>query len=485
MSTWRTTFETPRAHEYFDEGELRTLIGHDLPLWPLSKGCQPGKERNLTTKGTLTRSTFATTRESEFFTETELGMQFGAPKTLWPLMTVKELIDNALDATEATDVPPEIAITLEQDSIVVRDNGPGLPESTVDKALNYNLRVSDKRHYIAPSRGQLGNALKCIIPAAYVATEEKSVVEITARGVHHRIEVDVDRITNKPRIQHVKTPLVQNGTRITVRWPNVACSKSLLNDYELYRGAVQEVLPDLVRDFASINPHARFTVTAAGKTQTFEASEPTWRKWRASDPTSPHWYGKADLRDLIAAYIAKEEEENLPRKTLRDFVGEFDGLARPQYRKAVLERAGLAGKYLFDLKADVSGSMELTDRLLRAMRSVSKPVKPSRLGFIGKAHMQSALAAYGADRGVKYNRQPEFGEDGLPYVVEVGFGISGEGMRRKLICGLNHSVLFQVPSSNLYSTLQECWLGSQEPVVILVHQSHPHFKFTGHGKGSL
>jgi DNA topoisomerase VI subunit B len=434
----------------------------------------------------LTRSTFATNRESEFFTETELTMQFGAPKFLWPLMTVKELIDNSLDATEATDVPPEIAIALEQDSIVVRDNGPGLPESTVDKALNYNLRVSDKRHYIAPSRGQLGNALKCIIPAPYVATGEKSVVAITACGVHHRIEVDVDRITNKPRIQHVKTPLVQNGTTVAISWTNVACSTSLLNNWELYRGSVQEVLPYLVRDFASINPHARFTVTAAGRTETFEASEPGWRKWRACDPTSSHFYGKAELRDLIAAYIAKEEDENLPRKTLRDFVGEFDGLARPQYRKAVLEQAGLAGKYLSDLKADVNGSMELTDRLLRAMWNVSKPVKPERLGFVGKTHMESALAAYGADRGVKYSRKkPESGEDGLPYIVEVAFGISSEGMRRKLICGLNHSILFQVPSSSLYSTLQECWLDSEDPVVILVHQSHPHFKFTGHGKGSL
>jgi DNA topoisomerase VI subunit B len=434
---------------------------------------------------TLQRSTFATSRESEFFTEKELTMQFGAPKVLWPLMTLKELIDNALDATEATDVPPEIEITLERDSIVVRDNGPGLPESTIDKALNYLLRVSDKRHYISPSRGQLGNALKCVIPAAYVATDKKAVVEITACGVHHRIEVDVDRIANKPRIQHVKTPLVQNGTRITVRWPNVACSESLLNDWELYRGSVQEVLPYFVRDFASINPHARFTVTAAGRTQTFEASEPGWRKWRACDPTSSHFYGKVELRDLIAAYIAKEEEENLPRKTLRDFVGEFDGLARPQYRKAVLEQAGLAGKYLFDLKADVNGSMELTDRLLRAMQKHSKKVKPERLGVIGKAHIESALAAYGADRGVKYSRQSGFGEDGLPYIVEVGFGISGEGVRRKLICGLNHTILFSVPSSSLYSTLQECWISSQDPVVILVHQSHPQFKFTGHGKGSM
>lgn len=436
---------------------------------------------------TLQRSTFATSRESEFFTENELTMQFGASKVLWPLMTVKELIDNALDATEATDVPPEIAITLEQDLIVVRDNGPGLPESTVDKALDYSLRVSDKRYYIAPSRGQLGNALKCIIPAAYVATLQKSVVEITACGVHHRIEVDVDRIANKPRIQHVKKPLVQNGTTVAVSWADVACSTSLLPNWDLYRGSVQDVLPDLVRDFASINPHARFTLTANGKTQTFEPPEPGWRKWRACDPTSAHFYEKAELRDLIAAYIGKEENENLPPKTLRDFVAEFDGLARPQYRKAVLEQAGLAGKYLRDLKADVNGSMELTDRLLRAMRKVSKPVKPERLGFIGKTHMESALAAYGADLGVKYSRKkpgPD-NDGGLPYIVEVGFGISGEGMRRKLICGLNNSVLFQVPSSSIYSNLQECWITAAEPVVIMVHESHPHFKFTGHGKGSL
>jgi hypothetical protein len=188
---------------------------------------------------------------------------------------------------------------------------------------------------------------------------------------------------------------------------------------------------------------------------------------------------------LIAAYIAREEKENLPRKTLRDFVAEFDGLSRPQYRKTVLEQAGLPGKHLVDLRTDVDGSMELTGRLLRAMQSTAKPVKPSRLGFIGKELIQSALAGYGADRGIEYSRQSAFGDDGLPYVVEVGFGISREGMRRKLICGLNHSIVFQVPCSSLYSTLQDCCIGARDPVVILVHQSHPQFKFSSHGKGSL
>src|SRR4051812_872581 len=109
---------------------------------------------------TSSRMMFVTSRQSEFYTEKELTMQFGAPKALWPLVATKELIDDSLDATESMDVAPEIAITLERDSVTVADNGPGLQSSTVTKMRDYNVRVSDKQHYVAPSRGQLGNAMK-------------------------------------------------------------------------------------------------------------------------------------------------------------------------------------------------------------------------------------------------------------------------------------------------------------------------------------
>jgi DNA topoisomerase VI subunit B len=437
------------------------------------------------TKPTLTRTTFVTNRQHEFFTEKELTMQFGAPKALWPLVTVKELIDNSLDATEATDVAPEIAIVLEPDSVTVTDNGPGLKASTIASAIDYNVRVSDKRHYISPSRGQLGNALKCVFPVAFVATGKKSIVDITACGIHHLIEVDIDHIAQEPRIQHIQTPSVQNGSTITVHWPQIACCEIRHPNSELYRGPVEQVLPELVRDFSAVNPHASFTVTAGGRKRTFKASNPGWRKWRTNDPTSAHWYTKAELRELIVAYIAKEEKEKLPRKTLRDFVGEFDGLARPQYRKVVLEQARLAGMYVCDLKADVDGDMVLVGQLLAAMQSVSKPVKPERLGVVGKNHLRDALVAWGADGEVEYARDPAIGDDGLPYVVEVAFGITHEDQPRKLVCALNHSILFNVPSQNLYSILRDRWIESCDPIAIVVHQAHPRFAFTGHGKGAL
>lgn len=439
----------------------------------------------------MKRNAFVTSRQYEFFTEKELTMQFGVPKALWVAMTIKELIDNALDATESTNVAPKIEITLDPNSVSIRDNGPGMPASTIKSALDYGVRVSDKTHYVSPTRGQLGNAWKTIFPAAYVATEQKSAVEITACGTHHVIEVSVDRTTKETRIRHEKTPLVQNGTAVTVHWPGIAGWQSHHYDSELYQGTVEKILPAIVQDFYCLNPHASFGVAAGGKKWAFPARDPAWRKWRADDPTSAYWYRREEMRELIAGEIdrerkARQKKPDAPRKTLRDFVGEFDGLARPQYRQRVLQEAGLSGKYLDELEADVNGDMTLVDRLLAAMRGVAKQVSPLRLGVLGRENMKAALVAYGAgEESVEYGRDARIGDDGLPFVVEVAFGVTDEGCPRKFVCGINNSIVFRVPSPNLHAILADCRMDVDEPVAVIVHQSCPRFKFVGHGKGAM
>ena len=97
------------------------------------------------------------------------------------MVLVKELIDNALDACEATGAPPIITVKLEADAITVADNGPGLPANIIEKSLDYAIRISDKKGYVSPTRGQLGNALKCVWAAPFVVTGE-SLVEVTAGG---------------------------------------------------------------------------------------------------------------------------------------------------------------------------------------------------------------------------------------------------------------------------------------------------------------
>src|SRR5712692_7418211 len=101
------------------------------------------------------RTAFTTDRMMEFFTESELTTQIGYGKALWPLVLSKELVDNALDACEGTGTAPVITITLEPDGITVADNGPGLNPEIIKRSLDYRIRISDKKYYVAPTGASL------------------------------------------------------------------------------------------------------------------------------------------------------------------------------------------------------------------------------------------------------------------------------------------------------------------------------------------
>jgi DNA topoisomerase VI subunit B len=173
---------------------------------------------------TLDRTPFQMSRLLEFFSEKELQMHIGFPVRGWPIALLKELIDNALDACETAGILPEIEVTLEPDALSVQDNGPGLPASTIKHSLDYLVRVSDKAHYVSPSRGQLGNALKCVWAAPYVVHKEEGWVEVTTGGRQHRISVTLDRIAEQPTLHHetAPAPFVKSGTRVRMHWPGIA-----------------------------------------------------------------------------------------------------------------------------------------------------------------------------------------------------------------------------------------------------------------------
>jgi DNA topoisomerase VI subunit B len=174
------------------------------------------------TTAALARTAFTTDRTLEFFSESELTTQMGYGRNLWPLVLVKELIDNALDACETTNKAPEITVTLEPDAITVTDNGPGIPPETVERSLDYHVRISDKKYYLSPTRGQLGNALKCVWAAPFVADGQHGIVEVEACGRHHLIQVSLDRIAQLPHIRHTIESSVKNGTSVKIHWDGVA-----------------------------------------------------------------------------------------------------------------------------------------------------------------------------------------------------------------------------------------------------------------------
>jgi DNA topoisomerase VI subunit B len=268
---------------------------------------------NEKNKPALTRMAFKTSRELEFFSESELTTQIGYKQGLWPLVLTKELIDNAIDACEtAATKDPEIVVKLEKNSVTVSDNGPGIPAKIIKGVLDYSSRISDKKYYVSPTRGQLGNALKCVVAAPFVATGDKSLIEITARGWRHTIEIDLDRIAQEPKITPTVTKVDREiGTILTIHWPEIS-SYFKTNYFDLYQfDRLDKAVAALVNDFAAFNPHVSFTFN--GKRRA--ATNPDWRKWRTDQPPSAHWYGPDDMRGLIAAYLSNGSNLTCREKT--------------------------------------------------------------------------------------------------------------------------------------------------------------------------
>ena len=140
-------------------------------------------------------------------------------------MIAKEVIDNALDEAEEAGIAPEIevAVSTETGEIAIADNGRGLPAETLGGVLDYTVRASSREAYLSPSRGQQGNALKCIIAMPFALNGEHGTTVIEAQGQAHCIVFEMDPVRREPRIEHEIGPSdVRTGTRVTVHWPRIA-----------------------------------------------------------------------------------------------------------------------------------------------------------------------------------------------------------------------------------------------------------------------
>jgi DNA topoisomerase VI subunit B len=249
-------------------------------------------------------------------------MQIGAPPAAWPLALAKELNDNALDACESAGIPPEITITLTDDSVTVVDNGPGLPWETLKGSLDYLVRVSDKSSYVSPMRGQLGNALKCIWAAAFVADGTRGRVDVSTGGMVYQIDVSLDRIAQQPRLQITTTEddSVKTGTAITMFWKRIACYLSVDAHADFYRPIPMD-LGVLITRYALCNPHATFTYLPqeSADAHISRATHAAWKKWLPSAPTSPHWYDDAKFQQLLLAYLRLDRARNRSRPVRRSW----------------------------------------------------------------------------------------------------------------------------------------------------------------------
>ncbi len=470
------------------------------------KHAKSGSAKSSKLTKRLERETFRTNREMDFFSEKELVTQTGHSRDEWPLVILKELIDNSLDACEERDIPPFIEVQAEASGIAVKDNGPGIPASTIKSALDFRVRVSSREVYVAPDRGAQGNALKTLFPMPYVLDLDGGSMTVTACGIQHLIACRADVISQRPVIDRVETQVpTADGTEVRLDWSERRDSEGTLlwpfdddcdptaNESYWRDLTIKQRALSLLQGFALFNPHLTMAVNWFGVEVRYDATDPTWKKWKPDKPTSPHWYGLRHLERLVAAHIAKDRDQRTDR-TIADFIKQFDGLTGTQKRKAVIDQTGLSRVNLSTLATDDGLNSSKINELLSAMKEHTKVVKATRLGIIGKDHLSARFTELGCDpKQFEYSKKTSL-DEGLPCVLEAAFSWRGDEAedQRQIFTGANWSSAIKNPfrsfgstGEGLEATLTELRAGADEPIVYALHLAHPRIEYTDRGKSAI
>lgn len=188
---------------------------------------------------------------SEFFAKNRHLLGFDNPaKSL--LTTVKEAVDNALDACEDAKILPDIdvkVIQLAEDrfEVIVEDNGPGIVSQQVPKVFG-KLLYGSRFHTLKQARGQQGIGISAAGMYGLLTTG-KPVRVLSRTGPRrpaHEIEVAINTKKNAPEILLDREAEWDkpHGTRVAI---------TLQGIYK--RGS--HSIDDYLRQVAVANPHAR------------------------------------------------------------------------------------------------------------------------------------------------------------------------------------------------------------------------------------
>jgi DNA topoisomerase VI subunit B len=203
---------------------------------------------------------------SEFFAKNRHLLGFDNPRKAL-LTTVKEAVDNALDACEEGGILPDIAVELLQLAetrfkVTIRDNGPGIVRKQIENIFG-KLLYGSKFHRMKMSRGQQGIGISAAGMYGLMTTGRPVlIISKTGRGKpSHEVLLKIDTARNRAEVisetEHLEDDVLfaeGHGTSVTIE---------LEGRYQKGRASVDEYLEQT----AIANPHARFTyVTPSNET---------------------------------------------------------------------------------------------------------------------------------------------------------------------------------------------------------------------------
>ncbi len=419
---------------------------------------------------------------AEFFTKNRHLLGFDNPIRAL-LMTIKEAVDNSLDACNEARVLPEILIEVQQISetrfkIIVEDNGPGIVKQNIPKVFG-KLLYGSKFHRLKQNRGSQGIGISASVLYSQLTTGKPAkIVSKTGKNKQaHYYELNIDTKANNPHI--LKEEIVNwdhdHGTRIELE---------LEGKYQKGKQSVDEY----IKQVAIVNPEAQITyINPEKEKQLF--LRVTNEIPKEPKEIKPHPYG-IELGNLI--YMLHSAES----RTLQGFLTKDFSRIGPGTAKEICNKARLdANKKPKNLERNEA------ELLFRAMQEV-KIIAPQTdcLSPIGSEILERGLRKeVNADFYITTTRTPTVYR-GFPFIIECGIAYGGslekEGSIRLMRFANKVPLLYQQGACAITEAVTETnWkpYGLQQsgnnlpagPAIILVHMASVWVPFTSEAKDAV
>ena len=269
---------------------------------------------------------------SEFFAKNRHLLGFDNPRKAL-LTTIKEGVDNSLDACEEAGILPDIDIEihqLEEDRfrVVIADNGPGIVKEQMSKIFG-KLLYGSKFHSRRQSRGQQGIGISAAGLYGQMTTGKGVIItsKIARKKEPVTMSIQMDLTNNKEDARPEELPKDWDHRKQGTRFEVVLEAS--------YQRGIRSV-DDYVKQTAVSNPHAtiRYQPPNVEEARVYERS--TKQVPVQTEEIKPHPYGvelgelMTMMRDTSARYLPSFLQEDfcrVGRKKALEIVDLADELA--------------------------------------------------------------------------------------------------------------------------------------------------------------
>jgi DNA topoisomerase-6 subunit B len=325
------------------------------------------------------------------------------------MTTIKEAVDNSLDACEEADILPEILIEVidmgnDRFRVIIEDNGPGIVKSQIPKIFA-KLLYGSKFHRLKQSRGQQGIGISAAVMYAQLTTGRpaKIISKIHPNEPAHYYELHINTQKNQPEIlkEEIKEWKKDHGTKIEL-------------DIEANYQGGQQSIDEYLKETAITNPHATIIYTNP-KAQQIIFPRAVEKMPQQPQEIQPHPYG-VEIGVMINM-ISTTESRTLQSFLTTEFSRVGSGTA-----KQICENAALLPN---TKPRDMS--REMIEKLMEGIKKTKLISPPTDcISPIGEAQLEKGLKKeINAEFYTTVTRQPDVYR-GNPFVIEAGIAYGGE-----------------------------------------------------------